>query len=90
MAMNNPERALATITGEVHALFMAVQALAKTHTHPEAALVEFENFAQFGLAALEPHPVPEATIRGYQHVVEGIRQVLAANPQRNQSPEPPQ
>jgi hypothetical protein len=80
MAMRNPERAIATLTGEMHALFMAVQALAKTHPNPIAALSEFDAAAQLGLAALEPHPIPNAVIAGYQDTVAGIRGAFAANP----------
>lgn len=88
MAMNNPERAIATAIGEVHALFMAVQALAKTHPNPDAALELFNSLADHGLAALEPHPIPDAAIHGYQHVVQGTRQALEANPLRNQGDGP--
>jgi hypothetical protein len=79
MPMNNPERALATVVGEVHGLFMAVQALVKTHPVPQQFLTEFEKFAQFGLAAIEPHPVPDAVVHGFQHVVAGIRQAAAVD-----------
>lgn len=80
MPMNNSERALATLVGEVHALYMAIQTLAKTHPNPRLAIAEFEIASQMGLASLEPHPVDEATIVGYQDVAEGIRRALLANP----------
>ena len=78
--MKNPERALATLVGEVHALYMAIQVLAKTHENPQLASSELDVAEQRGLAALEPHPIPDATIVGYQDVVAGIRRALAANP----------
>jgi hypothetical protein len=80
MSMNNPERALATLVGEVHALYLAIQVLAKTHPDPHLALAEFETASQMGLAMLEPHPIPDAAIAGYQDAAEGIRQALLANP----------
>jgi hypothetical protein len=80
MPMNNPERAIATLVGEFHALYMAVQVLAKTHENPNLAVSELTNLEQFGLAALEPHAIPDATFVGYQDVVAGILRALAANP----------
>jgi len=83
--MKNPDRALATIVGEVHALYMVVQVLAKTHENPQLALSELAVVEQLGLAALEPHPIPDATIVGYQDVIAGIRKALGANPLYNPS-----
>jgi hypothetical protein len=79
MAMKNHERALATLTGEVHALFMAVQALAKTHPKPSAALLEFDAATQLGLAHLEPHPISDAAIGGYLDAATAIRLALLEN-----------
>jgi hypothetical protein len=80
MAMRNPNRAISTLVGEVHALFMAVQVLAKTHPNPSAVLAEFDTATQLGLANLEPHPIEDAVIVGYQETADAIRQALAANP----------
>jgi len=80
MPLNNPERALATLVGEFHALYMAVQVLAKTHENPNLAISELATAEQLGLAALEPHAIPDATVGGYQDVVAGIRGALVANP----------
>jgi hypothetical protein len=80
MPMKNPERALAAIVGEVHGLFLAIQALARTHSDPASALAVLNKAEPFGLAALEPHPIPDEAIVGYQHALEGIRQALEANP----------
>lgn len=57
----------------VHGLFMATQALAKTHPDPKAFLHELEIAAQLGLANLEPHPIDDAVIVGFQHVADAIR-----------------
>lgn len=84
MTMNNPERALLTLVGEVHALFMAMQAIVRTHPNPSAALVQLDVADQLGLASLEPHPIQDAVIAGYQETVAGIRRALLANPLYNQ------
>jgi hypothetical protein len=72
--MKNPERAISTLTGIVHALFMSVQSLAKTHPDPKALLTELETAEQLGLANLEPHAIDDAVIVGFQHVMTAIRQ----------------
>jgi hypothetical protein len=82
--MQNPERALAALVGEVHALFMAVQVLAKTHPSPNAAKTELDVAEQLGLAALEPHSIDETVLIAYQDAVKGIQQALLANPLYNQ------
>jgi hypothetical protein len=76
--MQNPERAIAYLVGEVHALFMFSQALAQVHPHPEQLLATLEIAEQLGLAHLEPHPVQDAVIDGYQHVISGLRKALGA------------
>ena len=78
--MKNPERALATIIGEVHGIFMAMQVMARTHPAPNVALDELSDVEQMGLASLEPHPIPDSTIEGFRHAVSGIRKALEANP----------
>lgn len=80
MPLKNAERAIQTLTGEVHALFLAVQVLAKTHPNPSVVLSDFEILAQQGLAALEPHPIDDAVIVGYQDAIAAIRRALEANP----------
>jgi hypothetical protein len=81
MPMKNPERALAKLVGEVHALYLSVQVLAKSHPYPVSALAALSEAEQRGLAALEPHPIDDAIIATFQETVEGIRQALLANPQ---------
>jgi hypothetical protein len=51
--MKNPERAIATLVGEFHALYMAVQVLAKTHENPNLAVSELATVEQLGLAVLD-------------------------------------
>jgi hypothetical protein len=80
MPVKNAERALHTLTGEVHALFLAVQVLAKTHQNPSAMASELDIAAQRGLAGLEPHPIDDAVIVRYQDAIAGIQRALAANP----------
>jgi hypothetical protein len=69
-----PERATHSIlflTGEVHALLMFAQALAKTFP---ALLPEFEIAMQHGLASLEQLPTAgDVVIDGYQFAVGAIR-----------------
>lgn len=69
-----PERATHSIlflTGEVHALLMFAQALAKSF--PELRS-EFEIASQFGLASLEQLPeAGDVVIEGYQSAVGAIR-----------------
>jgi len=65
--------------GEVHALFMFSQTLAKTNPNPLALAPQFEVAVQLGLANVETAPVPDAVVEGYQFAVEGLRQALAAN-----------
>jgi hypothetical protein len=89
MPMRNSEQALNKLVGEVHALFMAVQVLAKTHPNPNAAKTELDIAEQLGLAALEPHPIDDAVLTAYQDTVKGIQQALLANPlyiQKNHQP----
>lgn len=73
MPMSNPERAIATLTGTYHALFMSIQAIAKTHPNAQALLSELETVSQLGLASLEPHPIPDATIQGFLFVIDAVR-----------------
>lgn len=84
MGIKNSDQAIAKLTGEVHALYMFLQVLAKTHPNPALALSEFEKAGQQGLAYLEPHAIPDAVIDCYQEVSKAIRQALLANPAYSQ------
>lgn len=75
----NLERAVATLTGEFHALFMFAQAVAMSHPDPNSLLSELNVVEQLGLAAIEPTTVPDATIIGFQAVLAGIRQAALAS-----------
>jgi hypothetical protein len=85
MPMKNPQRALSTLTREVHALYMTIQALARTHPNPTEFSLQLDQVEQMGLAALEPHPIDDAAIVGYQDTMKAIRRVLAANPRNSQN-----
>lgn len=81
MPMKNPERAIATLTGEVHALFMLCQGLVKLHVDQHAALVAVvDEIHQKGIASIAPTPVPEATIEGFEFVMEAVKGLLSKKP----------
>jgi hypothetical protein len=88
MAIKNSETALVKLTGEVHALYLFVQALARTHSNPSLALEEFERASQAGLAFLEPHAVPDVMIATYQETVEGLQRAIRSNPRYIQKEQP--
>ncbi|HEV2545837.1 MAG TPA: hypothetical protein VGU20_00715 [Stellaceae bacterium] len=73
MPMKNPERAISYLTGEVHALFMFAQVVARTHPDPSALLAELHEAGQQGLAMLEPLAVQDAAIEGYQFAIDALR-----------------
>ena len=52
--------------------------MAKTHPNPNDLLGELNVAEQLGLAALEPHPLQDAVIAGFQDTVAGLRKALAA------------
>ena len=79
MPMQDPEGAIAHLTGMVSGLLSAVQALAMTHPEPRQALVHLESAAQQQLAMLEPIAVPEETVQSNQYAVEVIRRALERN-----------
>lgn len=74
---NPAQRALFFLTGEIHALFMFSQALAKSHPDPERLRAELEIAAQHGLAKIEPLPVSDAAIEGYQYIMAGLQKAVA-------------
>ena len=75
-----PLRSIATLMGEVHALFMFCQALAKDWPDREQIFQNIDEMHQRGLASIGAAPVPEATIAGFEYVLEGLRRAAAANP----------
>jgi hypothetical protein len=65
------------LTGEVHALLMFAQALARSHPNRPGLRAHFEQASQVGLASLEQLPAAgDVTIDGYQFAVGAIRQIL--------------
>jgi len=65
--------------GEIQALLMFAQALAKLHPDRAGLLRELEQAFQHGLANLENLPeAGDVVIDGYQFVVGAIRRVLGA------------
>jgi hypothetical protein len=74
--MRNIEGAVAKLTGEVHALFIITQVLARSHPNPDALLSDLDTFEQNGLANLEQHSIPDDVLVGYQHALAGIRKAI--------------
>ena len=74
----NEARSLAFLTGEVHALFVFAQALAKTHAEPRVLLTRLGEAELSGLISFEPQPMPDAVIDGYQFAIGGIRNAIEA------------
>lgn len=77
MAPERVHHAISFQMGEIHALFMFAQMLARQHHSPKALLPHLAEIEQLGLAGIEPHPVPDATIEGFQFVIEGLRKAIA-------------
>ena len=72
-------RAIATLTGSYHALFMFCQAVAMTHPNPGKLKSAMEETAQGGLASIEVLPIPDAAIDGFQYVQRALERALAVN-----------
>ena len=64
------------LTGEVHALFLAIQVLAKINPNRELLLSEIEQREQAGLANIEPLLVQDAVIEGFQFGMAGVKRIL--------------
>ena len=65
------------LTGEVHALLIFAQALAKCHPDQNQLGTELNIGSQFGLAYLEQLPAAgDVVIDGYQFAIGAIRQIL--------------
>lgn len=76
-----PERvthAIQFLTGEVHALFIFFQALAKTHADPQRLLSEINAIEQLGLANIEQLPVADAVLEGFRFTIDGLRKAVRA------------
>jgi hypothetical protein len=76
--MQDQERLLNKLVGEVHALFMAVQVLAKTHPQPSAAAIELEAAERLGLDGLGPCNGGDTVPCAFKETMDGIRRVVEA------------
>jgi hypothetical protein len=72
MPPENMTRAIWNLTGQVHALFLACQAMAKSHANSDLVLTQLEKAQQEGLASLENLPINDAILIGYQHALGGL------------------
>lgn len=76
----NPSRvphATLILTGQVHALLMAVQAMAIEHPRPQAVRKRIEEAVQHGQSSLEWLPVESDTIlEGYTHAASAVLKLL--------------
>ena len=75
-----PLRSIAVLMGEVHALFMFCQALAKDWPDRPQIFQAIDEMQQRGLASIGAEAIPEATITGFELVFEGLRRAAALNP----------
>lgn len=73
MAMSNSERALATLTGEVHALFMFCQRVAALYPNRDVMLAAIDDIHQQGLATIAPTTLPEEAIVGFESAMRALR-----------------
>jgi len=80
MPQERMEHAILMLTGQVHALSLAVQALAKSHPQPTALQGHLNQAEQQGLASLENLPVrTDTVIEGYQSVMAAVQKALASS-----------
>lgn len=76
MSPDKVSHAISFLMGEVHALFVATQTLARTHHDPASLLTLFDFSEQSGLAMTEGAPVPDAVVEGYQFAMAGLRKAI--------------
>lgn len=81
MGINDPEKTIEELSGEVHALFMFLQVLARTNSHPSLVLSQFEKASHQRQTFLEQHPINDSTISAFQDAVKSLQEALLANPQ---------
>jgi len=71
------DHAVKMLMGEVHALNLFAQALARSHPQRRILLAELDQAEPRGLASLEYIPTrDEALIEGYQFVMAAVRKAL--------------
>jgi hypothetical protein len=68
--------AISYVSGEVHALYLFSQMLARLHPERMRVLTGLDEIEQSGLANIEGLPVMDAVIDGFQYVIDGIRKTL--------------
>jgi hypothetical protein len=74
-----PERvhhSISFLTSEVHAMFMFCQMMARFQPDHELTLRRIDEIDQIGLASIGATTVPDATIEGFQFVMEGLRKIV--------------
>jgi hypothetical protein len=72
------EGAISFLTGEVHALLMFSQALARTHPAPTLLLAGLDTIEQKGVAQIGGTLVVDATIDGFRFAVDALRTTVLA------------
>lgn len=82
MDQKHTDHAIAYLMGEVHALFMFCQAAVRAHPNPSVLAVHLGEASQAGQASVEASPVPQATLEGYQYVMDGLQKLLPKAPER--------
>lgn len=79
MPPENMTRSLIFLTGQVHALFMFSQAVAKGYPNRDELVKNLNEASQMGLASLEQLPdAGDFAIDGYQFVIDSLRKVVGA------------
>ena len=74
-----PERvdhAISVLVGEFHGLFMFCQMLARLHPDHNFLLTNLDDVRQRGLGTISATTVPDATIEGFEFVMEALRKVI--------------
>lgn len=83
MSQQSVEHSIAFLMGEVHGLLLFSQLMGKLYPDKPVLLAKLEELKQFGLATIDPNPVPDAVAEGFEFAVDEIRKHLtvgAANP----------
>ena len=85
--MPNPgELSNSFLAGEIHGLYTFAHVLVCTCPNPQLVLSEFEAAEQVGLARIEPLPLHDDLVRGFQFVMDGLRKALAAEAEAARDP----
>ena len=73
-----PEARLSFLMGEVHALLLFCQVMARTHPNPLAVSLGLAAVSEKGLAQIEGSLVPDATVTGYQFAIDELQKLAKA------------